>query len=271
MKTGMIRICAAVAAAMTLAGSASAHRAWMLPSTFTLSGEEQWVSVEGAVSNNLFFANHNALRLEPVTVTAPDGSDVAIENAASGKLRSMFDVKLDRQGTYKISSASSGYSASWKEGEETKRWRGTAEELESSGAASKPGAEISRNSRRNETFVTLGTPTASVFASDGAGLELKPVTHPNDIFTGENVSFQFLVDGKPAASVAAQIVRGSDRYRDSEDAVTVASDASGMITFVLDEAGAYWLEADHEGQGLFKGKPITERMTYVMTFEALPN
>lgn len=271
MKATFLKACTLAAATLLAAGSASAHRAWMLPSSFTLSGDEQWVTVDGAVSNNLFYPNHNALRLESVAVTAPDGAKIAIENAATGKFRSVFDVKLDRQGTYKISSANAGYSANWKEGEETKRWRGTLEELGTAGIAAKPGVEISRSIRRNETFVTLGTPSTTVFANEGTGLELKPVTHPNDAFAGEEVKFQFLLEGKPVAGVEADVIRGSDRYRNSEDGVTLKSDAKGMISFVPTIAGAYWLESGLESKGTLNGKEITARMGYVMTFEVLPN
>ena len=270
MKPSFLKLCAAATAALLVAGAASAHRAWILPSTFTLSGDEQWVSVDGAISNNLFYPNHHALNLDSLTVTAPDGTRVAIENASSGKYRSAFDVKLDRQGTYRISSGGTGYSASWDEGGERKRWRGTEETLKADAVASKPGVEITRSIRRIETFVTLGTPSLGVFGAEGTGLELKPVTHPNDVFAGEDVTFQFLLDGKPAAGVAVEIVRGNDRYRDAEGGLTLTTGADGGITFKPAEAGPYWLSAEYEGAGTLDGSPIRVRTTYVATFEALP-
>lgn len=271
MKNALLRICTTAAAALLIAGSASAHRAWMLPSSFTLSGEEQWVTVDGAISNKLFYPNHVPMNLESVAVMAPDGAPVAIENASTGKYRSVFDLKLDHQGTYKISYTGAGYSAAWKEGSEIKRWRGSMDDLKAEGLAGTPGVEITRNFRRNETFVTLGTPTDTVFAKEGTGLELKPVTHPNDVFASEDVTFQFLLDGKPAQGVSVQIVRGNDRYRYSEDALALTSDAGGMITFVPELAGAYWLEADLQSESTLEGKSIVQRAAYVVTFEALPN
>ena len=96
------RIAALSATALLIAGQASAHRAWILPSTFTLSGEAQRITVDAAISNDLFYPNHHALDLDSVSVTAPDGSDVPLEHAASGEYRSVFDVPLTQQGTYKI-------------------------------------------------------------------------------------------------------------------------------------------------------------------------
>ena len=43
--------------------------------------------------------------------------------------------------------------------------------------------EMVQNSRRVETFVSLGKPSA--FTLTQRGLELKAVTHPNDLFVGE--------------------------------------------------------------------------------------
>jgi uncharacterized GH25 family protein len=258
------------AAALIAAGTASAHRAWMLPSTFTLSGDEQWITVDGAISNNLFTPNHVAMRLDGVTVTGPDGAAVEIQNASSGEIRSAFDVLLDQQGTYRLSSGGAGYFASWQEDGERKRWRGTAETLAAEGIEQKPDVEISRTVRRTETFVTLGAPSDGVFATEGTGLELKPVTHPNDIYASEEVSFQFLLDGAPAEGVSIELVRGHDRYRDVEGAVELTTDADGMVTFTPDTAAPYWMSAEHESEGTLNGQPIAVRTSYVVTFEALP-
>lgn len=271
MKSMFLKTCAAALAALTIAGAASAHRAWLLPSTFTLSGEGQWVTVDGAVSNNLFYPNHVPLRLDALTITGPDGAPVEARNAVTGKYRSAFDVQLEKEGTYRISSGGEGYMASWKEGEETKRWRGNVETLKSEGIESKPGVSISRSVRRIETFVTLGSPTNAVFAAEGTGLELKPVTHPNDVYAGEEVRFQLLNDRAPAAGVEVDVIRGHDRYRNSEDGLKLVTNADGILTFTLAEAGPYWLSAETEAAGKLNGKDISIRNSYVVTFEALPN
>ncbi len=41
-------------AALMLPAAAQAHRQWMMPSSTTLSGSESWVTVDAAVSNDLF-------------------------------------------------------------------------------------------------------------------------------------------------------------------------------------------------------------------------
>src|SRR5690606_6924417 len=78
-------------AALLAAPSAQAHRMWMTPSATVLSGEEAWVTVDAAVSNTLFHPDHVPMRLDSVTVVAPDGSIQAPENPSTGKYRSVFD------------------------------------------------------------------------------------------------------------------------------------------------------------------------------------
>jgi len=270
MKPTFLKLCAAAVALLSVTGTASAHRAWVLPSTFTLSGEEQWVTVDGAISNDLFYPNHVPMNLDSVTVTGPDGQPVAIQNAASGKFRSVFDVHLTKQGTYRISSGGTGYFASWTEDGETKRWRGNEQTLVSEGIAARPDAQITRSIRRIETFVTLGTPNEAVFGADGTGLELKPVTHPSDVFAGEEVAFQLMMDGAPAAGIEVEVVPGYDRYRNEDQLATLTTAADGTFRFTAEVAGPYWLSAEAEGEGMLDGKAIRVRTTYVATFEALP-
>ena len=52
----------ALALAVCLPLSAQAHRAWMLPSATVLSGEEPWITVDAAVSNDLFYFEHVPMR-----------------------------------------------------------------------------------------------------------------------------------------------------------------------------------------------------------------
>ena len=109
--------------------AANAHRQWMLPSATVLSGNDPWITVDAAVSNDLFYFDHNPMRLEGIAVIAPDGSKGEIKNGATGKYRSTFDVQLDKPGTYKITNVGDGLMASYKQNGETKRWRGTEAEL----------------------------------------------------------------------------------------------------------------------------------------------
>lgn len=103
MKTRLL-IAASAALALFAAAPAQAHRQWMLPSSTVLSGDDVWVTVDAAVSNDLFYFEHQPLRLDAVKAWAPDGSEASIENKATGRYRSTFDVHLTQKGTWRIAS-----------------------------------------------------------------------------------------------------------------------------------------------------------------------
>ena len=91
--------------------SAFAHKAWLQPSQTVIAGTNPWITVDAAVSNDLFYFNHVPLRLDNLAITAPDGSKVAPINTATGKYRSVFDLELKQQGTYRIGTLNSGLNA----------------------------------------------------------------------------------------------------------------------------------------------------------------
>lgn len=100
---------------------ASAHRFWLVPSATTLSGTDQTISFDGAISNDLFNPDHVAMPLEILTIVKPDGSQGEMLNAAKARHRSTFDVAIDQEGTWWVGVTRQGYFGSFKlNGEE---WR----------------------------------------------------------------------------------------------------------------------------------------------------
>ena len=51
--------------------AAHAHHQWLLPSATVLSGNDPWVTVDAAVSNDLFYFEHVPLRLDNLVVGGP--------------------------------------------------------------------------------------------------------------------------------------------------------------------------------------------------------
>lgn len=260
---------AAVAALIALAAApaAQAHRSWLVPSATVLSGADPWVTLDGAVSNTLFYADHVAMRLDGVKAIGPDGQPVEIKNGSTGKYRSTFDVQLSKPGTYRISNASQGASASYKLNGETKRWRGSAAELATAVPQGATDVQTSYNSRRVETFVTSGAPNTTALTPTGQGLELEPITHPNDLVVSEKARFKLLNDGKPAAGVEVEVVLGSTRYRAKGVELKLTTGADGVFEVTWPEAGLYWLEAGVQGTGEGGAR---KSAGYVTTLEVMP-
>lgn len=234
---------AALGAALALPMSASAHRGWMIPSFTTLSGDGSWVTVDAAISNELFYPDHRPMRTDGVQVLGPDGAADKIQNASTGQFRSTFDIKLSKPGTYKIFTASNSVMASYTENGEVKRFRGTPEEFAAQVPAGAADLKTIKSSNRNETFVSRDKPTTDALKPTGKGLELVPVTHPTDVVATEAATFKFVLDGKPAAGLEVTFIPGGARWRATPGEIKVKADAEGAVKFTLPEAGMYWVNA----------------------------
>jgi len=261
---------AALTLAMSLPLSAHAHRQWLLPSATVLSGNDAWVTVDAAVSNDLFYFEHFPLRLDGLVVTGPDGKQVQAVNAATGKYRSTFDVQLSQPGTYKMAVVNNGVFASYKVDGQQKRWRGSADALTKEIPAKATDLKVTQMNSRVETFATAGKPTRNALAITGTGLELQPVTHPTDLVAGDVANFQLLLDGKPAADVEVELVPGGIRYRDKLGDTKLKTDAEGKFSVKWAGPGMYWLEASVSDQKTTLPQASQRRATYAATLEVLP-
>ena len=232
-------------------------------------------------------------------VSRPPNNALVLPNgavsASTGKYRSTFDVQLQQTGTYRVSNVNAGLSARWDTPESlaakakaeaegkpstgpgaSPETRGgflrnaTPEDLASKVPADAQNLEVSQNASRVETFVTNGAPNETALAATGKGIELAPVTHPNDLFAGEEASFRVLVDGKPAAGLEFEIVRGGTRYRNAQDDLKATTDGDGLLKVTWPEAGMYWLETSVQDDKPSNPKASQRRLVYVVTLEVLP-
>lgn len=289
MKHTLTASLALALAIAVLPGTALAHKQWLVPSATVVAGNDPWVSVDAAVSNQLYYPDHVPMRLDNIAITAPDGSTLKPQNPATGKYRSVFDVQLAQEGTYRIANVNAGISARWDTPESLAAAakapanagpggpggpRGgflrnaSAEDLATKIPHDAQNVRVTESIGRVETFVTRGAPTA--LATIGKGLELVPVSHPNDLFAGEEATFQLLVDGKPAAGLEVEIIRGATRYRNAQDEIKATTDASGQFRVTWPEAGMYWLETSTEDDRTSVPQATQRRLGYVATVEVLP-
>jgi hypothetical protein len=281
---------------------ALAHRQWLLPSATIFSGTDEYVTVDAAVSNELFFPDHFPGNLSAVKVWAPDGTAGEIVNGATGRVRSTFDVLLAKPGTWKIGTQSAGVMGSYKlNGEEVRvggrpggppraPGQNAAASGNPAGAGAATGApnpprprmvsvadipaqatdvKLTQISSRNEIFVTAGAPTTTVLQPTGKGLEMVPVTHPAELVSGEAAKFRFLLDGKPAAGLKLSVLPGGKRYRDGDGMMEVVTAADGVATVTWPAPGMYWMNAslsDNQGDG---ARITGRRFSYTTTLEVM--
>ncbi|MDX9706391.1 MAG: DUF4198 domain-containing protein [Azospira sp.] len=96
-----LTLAALTAGALSFSTVASAHNVWLLPSATVLAKAET-ITVDAAVSNDLFFFNHVPLSLDNLRIEGPDGRLLQAENPHRGKLRSVFDLKVEQPGSHRL-------------------------------------------------------------------------------------------------------------------------------------------------------------------------
>lgn len=267
-----VRKAAAVAAALVLIGGATAvqaHNAWLLPSTTVLSKGDT-ITVDAAVSNDLFVANHAPLRLDGLVITAPDGSTLKQENEAKLKHRTVFDVNVPQPGTYRIAVLNNGAFASWKDKTtgQTKRARGTAETIAKEIPADATDVVVSQSAGRIETFVTVGKP--STLKPIGQGMELVSTGSPTDLVKGEKASFALRIDGQPAKDIEVTVTAGNTQYRDKLNEFKIKTDDKGQFAVTFPAAGMYWLDASTRDNKTSVPQAKERRLSYAATLEVAP-
>ena len=254
-----------------------AHKPWLLPSStqVEVGRDGAWLTVDAAISEGLFDIDHMPLKLDGIDITGPGGIKLAPENVNNGKLRNTFDLKLPKPGTYRIALLSQSVFGSYKDKDgNVKRFRGSEESLAKDVPADAAEVRLTRTDSRLETFVTSGEPTGDVLKPSGKGLELVPVTHPNDMRAGEKATWRFLLDGKPAANLGVSLIPGGVRYRGTLGEIRKSTDANGELSFELPAAGMYmvsssWPAAAPQAPGQPPQMP-PRRATYAATLEILP-
>lgn len=259
----------ALALSVSLPFAAEARRPFIMASE-TVLARPGWVSFDAAVSNDLFYFTGQALPLDTLQVVGPDGQPVQVANTVTGsRSHSSFDVQLPKQGTYKAAIVTTALNGQYETAAgERRRWRGTTAQLSEIPADAK-NVRITEQVQRSEAFVTAGKPNDAALKATGSGLELVPVTHPNDLVAGEPITFQFALDGKPAPDVEVAVIAGGTRWRNSPNEMTYKTDKDGRVTMTWDAPGMYSMQAELEDNKPSVKQATVRRASYVATLEVL--
>ncbi|MCV2369170.1 DUF4198 domain-containing protein [Roseateles oligotrophus] len=257
--------------ALLAAGTAQAHRTWLLPQTAHINAaagaKPTLVSIDAVASEELF-EYEIGLQLGQVLVLGPDGKALTPEPAVTARNRTSFDVKLEQVGTYRISNNAESVFASYKLGGDTKRWRGKPSEMAAQIPAEAQELQVTRTWMLSETFVSkerAGLPPAQ---PGSEGLALQALTPVTDLSNGDAVHLRLLLDGKPLPDATVTVLRGGSRYRYKLGELTLKTDAQGELKITWAEPGRYWLGLGHESAAT--AEQPAKRYRYSATFEVLP-
>ncbi|WP_286238873.1 DUF4198 domain-containing protein [Neptuniibacter halophilus] len=259
---------------LAISSMAQAHPLWVLPSEFSLSTEEgqgQWVSFDVSASHTVF-AYDKGVPLDSFKLYAPDGDRQPLGSYFKGHRRSVFELYLDQNGTYKIEGQRPAfYFTSYKSGKRDTPKRMMANKQEAKQRLPKNARDVSTLliDLSTRTYVTNNTPSDSVLTPAAKGLDLNLLTHPSDIVVGEPVELALLLDGKPVSDVEVEITPGGTRYRSERGALQLNTDQQGAIRFTPEQAGPWLLGASLKSP---VDSPLADYKMSIryMSFEVLP-
>jgi hypothetical protein len=120
-----------------------------------------------------------------------------------------------------------------------------------------------------ESFVTKGKPSP-IPQVENKGFEFKFLTHPNELFAGESLKAQVLMDGKAVPNLEVDVFKGASSYQPNakRDQPHVKTNAKGEVEIKFSEAGIYLITAAYPEASTDNTKqPVTQTYTYSVTVE----
>ena len=226
-------------------GGACAHTPYLAPNTFA-PREGETVTLDAAFAET-FFTSEVVFDKSRFSVTAPDGTTTVPDTEQYLKSRAVIEHTLPKQaGTYRFSSGQ-------RLGAVFRNWEFDGKKE----STRDPKATIPEGAKRlpsfqaitlAETFLTIGAPDRGALKPRGNGIEIIPVTHPADLYTGESFVFEILYDGKPVANQDVEVseaVWTSDR---KPEVVKLTTGADGRATLALRRVGTWLALVRHRTQ-----------------------
>lgn len=243
--------------ALIFSSAVTAHGRWLLPSHTNVTGNaEHVVTFDMSISNDLFQGHYGFVQVSKLKDSSnleatPASLDVMEPNGKWRrdipfhwlKIRSSGFDTLKSEGTHHyVLNQPNVYFVIFKDatGQMNRRF-GKLEQI-----TLPKGAEVVQTIRyipTIHTFVSRNKMTTP--GRLNKGLELVAKSHPNDLFVGEEVSFEIYFKGKPLdTELEVQIVRGNTRYRNKREQQTILLNGSNQFSVSFPEAGMYLVEAE---------------------------
>jgi len=253
-----------------LAPSVQAHPMWMLPSEFNLSTEDSfWITVDATAAHGVFTFD-KPLGLDNVSIYSPEGDRQRIGPYFKGKRRSVFDLEIDTDGTYKVElSSPQRYFTTYEIGARNTKRRIFANKQEAEVPEGAKNVKTTAVQAISAFYITQGAPSNKVLEVTGKGFELHPLTHPSDVVAKEKSRFKFTFNGEPLVDMDVEITPHGTAWRNSRDQMNLKTDKNGVITFSPEVVGPHLLMASMRKA---VASPLADAagVNYHLTFEVLP-
>lgn len=232
----MKRLLIASLALAAVVAPAHAHTPYLAPASFDVRPDSV-VTLDASFAET-FFVPEVVFDNSTFVVTDPDGAQHAPDTVHYLKTRAVAEQTLPGQkGTYRFSTGNrlGAVFRTWERDGRTESSRDPSRPLPAGARLISHYQSLSRS----EVYLTAGAPTGTALKPYGKGLELVPVTHPSDLYSGETFEFAIHYDGKPLPAQKVEIHRARGEGRAQPAAVELTTDAEGKARLPLTEAGSY--------------------------------
>ncbi len=295
-----MRTWATLAICLALPNVVLAHTAspYLLPEHF--DSKTDTVSVQSAITVEKFFVPSRNFKTS-YNITTPQGQHQVIDAAAALKRFNVAEFATPSEGTYRIRTENA-------EGNTSKyalidgRWLrirqprpqnamtpAQGDKMAEKTAEQRPAAPANQpprfitedkvptdakvmetiNTPIAETYITKGKPSP-IIAPVGKGLEVKLLSHPNELYVGESLKAQILFNGQPIPNLEVDVFKGASGYdRDAKrEQPIVKTNVNGEIDVKFDNAGIYLITTAYPEAETDNSKPpVSQTYTYGLTVE----
>lgn len=219
------------------ASSANAHSPFIVPTSFEPL-HQGWVSLDAGFAE-VFFQSEVAFDKGNFQVLTPAGEWVAPARLEQFTTRSLVEYQTKDEGTYRFSTGvrKAAIFRMYELNGERKHTRDPKEILPKEAKI----LDHYQSVTLADTYVTLKKPTKAALKPYNQGLEIVPVTHPNDIYAGEAFSLSVLLDGKPLRDNEVSLFTGYDLGEQENATFTAKTNQDGKVEFTVANPGVYLL------------------------------
>ena len=268
---------------------------FLLPEVFDTKAAQS-ISFQSAITIEKFFVAGNNFKTSYV-ITEPNGQQKPINAAASLKHFNVAEFDLLQDGTYRIRTQDAvgnsgkyalmdgrwlrvrpvrtGMQAPVAKAAETATMQKTPVSTQPPRAIA--ADQVPANAKTlevtnhfiAESYVTKGKPTA-IPAVSKKGFEFKLLTHPNELYVGESLKAQVLMDGKAVPNLEIDVFKGAGSYEPNakRELPHVKTNAKGEVEIKFEQAGVYLITTAYpEADSDTSKKPASDNFTYGLTVE----
>ena len=259
----MASVCV-VALACTLFPTATADTSYLRPNWF-ITATDELVTVQSSFTES--FSNPAVgVKSDAWTVIGPNGATSAFRTKVELVQLTALEADTRTSGTYRLST-----------GERLGRisqqvlvddaWQPLAP-----GRPIPPDAQTrqSQTATVADVYVTRGAPTTAPAEARIGALELKPITHPNDVYLDTGFAFRVQLNGKPVANQPVEIWREGGAYEEPAYRQLITSAADGAVKATFDRAGVYLIWTRLSGDAPAGAATPIRSYTTSLTLEVQP-